>query len=191
MSLSNIDYQKMKKSLPYILSLMIALLNVSASAASQQDPVRADLIKQIIILSERGDPATMEKQQAGYLIDAIKSMNPSVPVDTWNTVRSEVNETISNKVRSGYGESGLLVQKFLSDENFSDDDLRHLLAVLQDPILTKYANAMRDETQGEYMRNLSKATYNQMWFIVSIIARKHGLQTSNSPTQKSQQTEAH
>lgn len=176
----------MKISLGYFLLLLTTLSSVCASAASQQDPVRENLVKQIISLSERGDPATMEKQQAGYFIDAIKNMNQSVPPDTWNAVRTEVNETISNKIRSGYGENGLLVRKFLTDVNFSDDDLKHLLVVLQDPILTKYSNAMRDETQGEYMRNLSKATYNQMWFIVSLIARKHGLQTSNGATQKSQ-----
>lgn len=174
-----------------VLPLLAVLSSTCATAASQQDSVHQNLINQIVALSEQGDPATLEKQQAGYFIDAIKGMNPTVPTDIWDAVRKEVNEAISNKTRSGYGEQGLLVQKFLNDENFSNDDLRHLILVLQDPILKKYADAMKNETQGEYMRNLSKATYNQVWFVVSVVARRHGLQTSNGTPANRQQTQAH
>lgn len=70
-----------------------------AHAAAQSDSATEALIDQVVALTEYGDPARMEKTMAGYLIDASKRFNANVPDDTWQSVRADVDEIISNKER--------------------------------------------------------------------------------------------
>src|ERR1700761_9062141 len=84
-------------------SLLLVLLSVSAQAAVQTavqtNAATEALIDKVVALNERGDPATMEKTTSGYLIDAVKRFNAGTSDDTWKSVRSDVNEIISNKIR--------------------------------------------------------------------------------------------
>lgn len=149
--------------------------------AAQSDAATEALIDQAVALTERGDPASMEKTMAGYLIDASKRFNADVPANTWQSVRADVDEIISNKIRSGYGEQALLARRFIKNAKFSDDELRHLIAMLQDPVMQRWTIAMRDSDTTHYMATLSQQVNNQMWSIVSIVLRRHGLQTSDTP----------
>jgi hypothetical protein len=163
-------------------SLLLVLLSVSAQAAVQTNAATEALIDKVVALTERGDPATTERTTAGYLIDAVKKFNAGTSDDTWKSVRSDVNEIISNKIRPGYGEQALLTRYFVENAKFSDDELRHLITMLQDPVMQRWTVAMRDSNTANYMATLSQQVNNQMWFVVSIVLRRHGLQTADTST---------
>ncbi|WP_321847680.1 hypothetical protein [Burkholderia diffusa] len=162
-------------------SLCFVLPGGPAHAATESNAATEALIDQAVALTERGDPASMEKTMAGYLIDASKRFNANVPDNTWQSVRADVDEIISNKIRPGYGEQALLARRFIKNAKFSDDELRHLVAMLQDPVMQRWTVAMRDGDTTRYMAALSQQVNNQMWSVVSIVLRRHGLQTSDTP----------
>jgi hypothetical protein len=169
-----------------VASLLFVLLSGRAHASTRSNAATEALIDQAVALTERGDPAGMEKTMAGYLIDASRRFNTNVPDDTWQSVRADVNEIISNKIRSGYGEQALLTRRFIENAKFSDDELRRLIAILQDPVMQKWTVAMRDSETTRYMATLSQQVNNQMWSVVSIVLRRHGLQTSDTPAKAKQ-----
>jgi hypothetical protein len=164
----------------YLASLFFFFLCGTAGASVETDPTTEALIDKVVALTERGDPAALEKTTGGYLIDASRRFNANIPADTWNAVRADVNEIISNKIRPGYGEQALLIRHFIKSAHFSNDELRHLMTMLQDPVMQKWNIAMRDSSAVDYMATLSQQVNNQMWFIVSIVLRRHGLQTTDT-----------
>nr|WKF61500.1 hypothetical protein HUO10_006031 [Paraburkholderia busanensis] len=121
-----------------IASLLLAFLGKSADASVKNSPATEALIEKVAALTEHGDPAAMEKMTAGYLIDASRKFNPEVPEDTWKSVRADVNDVISKKIKSGYGEQALLTRRFVESANFSDDELRHLITIMQDPVMQRW-----------------------------------------------------
>jgi hypothetical protein len=163
-------------------SLFLVFLSGSANGSVQTSAATEALIDRVVALTEHGDPAAMEKTMAGYLIEASKSFNSGVPDETWKSVRADVNEVISNKIKPGYGEQALLTRHFIESAKFSDDELRRLITMLQDPVMQRWAVAMRDSSTANYMATLSQQVNNQMWFVVSIVLRRHGLQTTDTPT---------
>ncbi|WP_157653710.1 hypothetical protein [Burkholderia ubonensis] len=163
-------------------SLSLVFLIGLADASAQANAATDALIDRVVALTEHGDPAAMEKTTAGYLIDASKKFNPGVPDDTWGSVRADVNNIISNKIKPGYGEQALLTRHFVESAKFSDAELRHLITMLQDPVMQRWAVAMRGGGTAAYMATLSQQVNNQMWTVVSIVLRRHGLQTTDTST---------
>jgi hypothetical protein len=163
-------------------SLLLVFLSGSADASVQNNAVTEALIDRVVALTEHGDPAAMEKTTAGYLIDASKKFNSGVPEATWKSVRADVNDVISSKIKPGYGEQALLTRRFVESANFSDDELRHLITIMQDPVMQRWGVAMRDSGTADYMATLSQQVNNQLWFVVSIVLRRHGLQTTATST---------
>lgn len=163
-------------------SLFLVLLSGSADASVQTNAATEALVDRVVALTEHGDPAAMEKTMAGYLIDASRKFNSEVSDDTWNSVRADVDEVISNKIQPGYGEQALLTRHFIESAKFSDDDLRRLITMLQDPVMQRWAVAMRDGGTAKYMATLSQQVNNQLWLVVSIVLRRHGLQTTDAST---------
>lgn len=154
----------------------------SAGASAQTTAATEALIDRVVALTERGDPAAMEKTMAGYLIDASRKFNPGIPDDTWASVRADVNEIISNKVKPGYGAQALLTRHFVEGAKFSDEELRRLIAMLQDPVMQRWTVAMRGGGAAAYMATLSQQVNNQMWMVVAIVLRRHDLQTTDTST---------
>ncbi|WP_227247529.1 hypothetical protein [Paraburkholderia caribensis] len=165
-----------------MISLFLVFLIGRADAAAQTAIATEALIHRVAALTEHGDPAAMEKMTAGYLIDASKKFNPGISDETWGSVRADVNEIVSNKIKPGYGEQALLTRHFVESAKFSDDELRHLITILQDPVMQRWAVAMRGAGTSAYMATLSQQVNNQMWMVVSIVLRRHGLQTADTST---------
>lgn len=162
--------------------LFLAISSGYAEASEQASAVSEALIDQIVVLAEHGDPSFMEKSTAGYLIEGSKKFNPNVSDDTWQSVRADVNEIISNKVRSKYGEQALITRHFLKAAKFSDDEFKRLIVILQDPVMQRFSGIMQSEETKKYIAILSQQEGNQMWFVVAVVLRRHGLQTSDTPS---------
>ncbi|MEX3630590.1 MAG: hypothetical protein VB138_15295 [Burkholderia sp.] len=160
-------------------ALLCACLPGAANAGNDPSGTATEgLVDQLVALTEQGDPASLEKMNAAYLVDAAKRFNPAATSDTWKTVRAEVDEMISRKTRAGYGEQALLTRHFIERAHFSDDELRRLIAMQQDPLTRRWGAVMHDSETTHYMAMLSQQVNNQLWFMVSIVLRRHGLQTS-------------
>lgn len=165
-----------------VASLLLAFLYGPAKASAQTNTATDALIDRVIALTEHGDPAAMEKTMAGYQIDASRKFNPGIPDDTWGSVRSDVNDIISSKIKPGYGEQALLIRHFIENAKFSDDELRHIITIMQDPVMQRWGIAMRNSSATTYMAKLSQQVNNQMWMVVSLVLRRHGLQTTDTST---------
>ncbi|RFU44458.1 hypothetical protein D0B32_28025 [Paraburkholderia sp. DHOC27] len=161
-------------------SLLLVFLSGSVDASVQTNAATEALIDRVVALTEHGDPATLEKTTAGYLIDASTKFNPGVSEDTWTSVRADVNDVISNEIKPGYGEQALLTRHFIEDASFLDDELRHLITIMQDPVMQRWGIAMRNSSTTNYVATLSQQVNNQLWFVVSIVLRRHGLQTADT-----------
>ncbi|WDD94218.1 hypothetical protein Bsp3421_004332 [Burkholderia sp. FERM BP-3421] len=162
-----------------LLLLACARTPAAPSPDTNAAPNNEALIQRIIVLNEHGDPASLEKATAGYLLNATRKFNPNVSPDAWKGVQADVNEIIANKIRSGYGEQALLTRRMIRNAKLSDDELRHLIAMLEDPVMQRYYRATWDGKTAGYIADLSQQVNNQMWFVVSIVLRKRGLQTSD------------
>src|SRR5476651_2168620 len=84
-----------------VASLLLAFLYRPVNASAQTNTATDALIDRVVALTEHGDPAAMEKTTAGYQIDASRKLNPGIPDDTWGSIRADVNDIISNKIKPG------------------------------------------------------------------------------------------
>lgn len=164
-----------------IISFLLLAPGASAGVSDRASGSREALVDRIVQLSEAGDPPSMERVLASNLIEATKTFNKNVPDATWTAVHSDVDEIISRKIKSGYGEQALLARHFLENAKFSDAELEHLVSLLQDPVMKRWALAMQSSVSVGYVSKLTQQVNNQMWFMVSLVLKRHGLQTTYVP----------